>query len=96
MRLKIFKKEKSKLKEKKLAFVGEISVAGVVFSLIFIGKVYFALLYIFALELSYGLLSFSLSTLFSFFSVEYNVSYVYHAIYAYFDRDNVALKGFAK
>ncbi|KAG6629035.1 hypothetical protein CIPAW_14G055400 [Carya illinoinensis] len=29
-------------------------------------------------------------------NVEYNVSYVYHAIYAYFDRDNVALKGFAK
>ena len=30
------------------------------------------------------------------FSVEYNVSYAYHALYAYFDRDNVALKGFAK
>ena len=29
-------------------------------------------------------------------SVEYNVSYVYHALYAYFDRDNVALKGLAK
>lgn len=29
-------------------------------------------------------------------SVEYNVSYVYHAMYAYFDRDNVALKGIAK
>lgn len=29
-------------------------------------------------------------------NVEYNVSYVYHALYAYFDRDNVALKGFAK
>lgn len=28
--------------------------------------------------------------------MEYNVSYVYHALYAYFDRDNVALKGFAK
>nr|ABD66598.1 iron-binding protein [Pyrus pyrifolia] len=28
-------------------------------------------------------------------SVEYNVSYVYHALYAYFDRDNVALKGLA-
>ncbi|CAN6710021.1 unnamed protein product [Malus baccata var. baccata] len=28
-------------------------------------------------------------------NVEYNVSYVYHALYAYFDRDNVALKGFA-
>lgn len=31
-----------------------------------------------------------------FYSVEYNVSYVYHAMFAYFDRDNVALKGFAK
>ncbi|PWA52296.1 ferritin-3, chloroplastic [Artemisia annua] len=30
------------------------------------------------------------------FSVEYNVSYVYHTIYAYFDRDNVGLKGLAK
>lgn len=29
-------------------------------------------------------------------SVEYNVSYVYHSMYAYFDRDNVALKGLAK
>lgn len=29
-------------------------------------------------------------------NVEYNVSYVYHALYAYFDRDNIALKGFAK
>ncbi|KAI3986897.1 hypothetical protein MKX01_014598 [Papaver californicum] len=29
-------------------------------------------------------------------NVEYNVSYVYHALYAYFDRDNVSLKGFAK
>ncbi|KAE9465145.1 hypothetical protein C3L33_02927, partial [Rhododendron williamsianum] len=29
-------------------------------------------------------------------SVEYNVSYVYHAMYAYFDRDNVAHKGLAK
>lgn len=29
-------------------------------------------------------------------SVEYNVSYVYHAMYAYFDRDDVALKGLAK
>ncbi|KAK3009243.1 hypothetical protein RJ639_015115 [Escallonia herrerae] len=28
--------------------------------------------------------------------VEYNVSYIYHAMYAYFDRDNVALKGLAK
>ncbi|KAF5759528.1 putative ferroxidase [Helianthus annuus] len=29
-------------------------------------------------------------------NVEYNVSYVYHALYAYFDRDNIALKGLAK
>ncbi|KAF8394868.1 hypothetical protein HHK36_018805 [Tetracentron sinense] len=29
-------------------------------------------------------------------NVEYNISYVYHAMYAYFDRDNVALKGLAK
>ncbi|KAK6227749.1 hypothetical protein SCA6_000089 [Theobroma cacao] len=29
-------------------------------------------------------------------NVEYNVSYVYHAIFAYFDRDNIALKGLAK
>ncbi|ESQ48929.1 hypothetical protein EUTSA_v10021377mg [Eutrema salsugineum] len=29
-------------------------------------------------------------------NVEYNVSYIYHALYAYFDRDNVGLKGFAK
>ncbi|KAG1339040.1 Ferritin [Cocos nucifera] len=29
-------------------------------------------------------------------SVEYNISYVYHAMFAYFDRDNVALKGLAK
>uniref|UniRef100_A0A7N0RIM2 Ferritin n=1 Tax=Kalanchoe fedtschenkoi TaxID=63787 RepID=A0A7N0RIM2_KALFE len=29
-------------------------------------------------------------------NVEYNVSYVYHAMYAYFDRDNVALKGLAR
>ncbi|KAJ7961176.1 Ferritin [Quillaja saponaria] len=29
-------------------------------------------------------------------NVEYNVSYVYHALYAYFDRDNIALKGHAK
>ncbi|KAH9619930.1 hypothetical protein KSS87_015795 [Heliosperma pusillum] len=29
-------------------------------------------------------------------NVEYNVSYVYHAMFAYFDRDNVALKGLAK
>ncbi|XP_039010054.1 ferritin-2, chloroplastic-like isoform X2 [Hibiscus syriacus] len=29
-------------------------------------------------------------------NVEYNVSYVYHAMFAYFNRDNVALKGLAK
>ncbi|XP_041996760.1 ferritin-4, chloroplastic-like isoform X1 [Salvia splendens] len=29
-------------------------------------------------------------------NVEYCVSYVYHALYAYFDRDNVALRGLAK
>ncbi|CAK7330455.1 unnamed protein product [Dovyalis caffra] len=29
-------------------------------------------------------------------NVEYTVSYVYHAMYAYFDRDYVALKGLAK
>ncbi|KAI8564292.1 hypothetical protein RHMOL_Rhmol03G0169700 [Rhododendron molle] len=29
-------------------------------------------------------------------NVEYNVSYVYHAMYAYFDRDNIAHKGLAK
>ncbi|KAK3032854.1 hypothetical protein RJ639_037031 [Escallonia herrerae] len=29
-------------------------------------------------------------------NVEYNVSYVYHALYAYFDRDDVAHKGLAK
>ncbi|KAH7677703.1 Ferroxidase protein [Dioscorea alata] len=29
-------------------------------------------------------------------NVEYNVSYAYHALFAYFDRDNVALRGFAK
>ncbi|KAM3312302.1 hypothetical protein ACQJBY_032331 [Aegilops geniculata] len=29
-------------------------------------------------------------------NVEYNASYAYHSLYAYFDRDNVALKGFAK
>ncbi|KAK3197939.1 hypothetical protein Dsin_021354 [Dipteronia sinensis] len=28
--------------------------------------------------------------------VEYNVSYVYHALFAYFDRESVALKGLAK
>ena len=29
-------------------------------------------------------------------NVEYNASYACHALFAYFDRDNVALKGFAK
>eukprot|EP00850_Spirogloea_muscicola_P009179 SM000051S17539 [mRNA] locus=s51:93143:95570:- [translate_table: standard] len=29
-------------------------------------------------------------------NVEYNVSYIYHALFSYFDRDNVALPGFAK
>ncbi|CAN1771745.1 Ferritin, chloroplastic, partial [Linum perenne] len=29
-------------------------------------------------------------------NVEYNASYIYHSLYAYFDRDNVAMKGFAK
>lgn len=29
-------------------------------------------------------------------NVEYTVSYAYHAMYAYFDRDNIALKGLAK
>lgn len=29
-------------------------------------------------------------------NVEYNVSYVYHSLFAYFDRDNVALRGMAK
>jgi ferritin heavy chain len=29
-------------------------------------------------------------------SIEYTVSYVYHALHAYFDRDNVQLPGFAK
>jgi len=28
--------------------------------------------------------------------VEYNVSYVYHALDAYIERDNVGLKGFTK
>ncbi|KAH7514686.1 hypothetical protein FEM48_Zijuj11G0116200 [Ziziphus jujuba var. spinosa] len=28
-------------------------------------------------------------------NVEYNASYVYHALFAYFDRDNIALKGLA-
>ncbi|KAI9118097.1 hypothetical protein K1719_010429 [Acacia pycnantha] len=29
-------------------------------------------------------------------NVEYSISYVYHAMHAYFDRDNIALKGLAK
>ncbi|KAL3328010.1 hypothetical protein AABB24_035592 [Solanum stoloniferum] len=29
-------------------------------------------------------------------NVEYNISYVYHAMFTYFDRDNVALKGLSK
>ncbi|XP_028792031.1 ferritin-2, chloroplastic-like [Neltuma alba] len=29
-------------------------------------------------------------------NVEYSISYVYHAVHAYFDRDNIALKGLAK
>eukprot|EP00197_Chlamydomonas_leiostraca_P003851 CAMPEP_0202865960 /NCGR_PEP_ID=MMETSP1391-20130828/6787_1 /ASSEMBLY_ACC=CAM_ASM_000867 /TAXON_ID=1034604 /ORGANISM="Chlamydomonas leiostraca, Strain SAG 11-49" /LENGTH=248 /DNA_ID=CAMNT_0049545851 /DNA_START=24 /DNA_END=770 /DNA_ORIENTATION=- len=29
-------------------------------------------------------------------NIEYNVSYIYHAMYAYFDRDNVGLTGLAK
>ncbi|XP_057744075.1 ferritin-2, chloroplastic-like [Arachis stenosperma] len=29
-------------------------------------------------------------------NVEYNASYVYHSLFAYFDRDDIALKGFAK
>ncbi|XP_057524517.1 ferritin, chloroplastic [Amaranthus tricolor] len=29
-------------------------------------------------------------------NVEYSASYVYHSLFAYFDRDNVALKGLAK
>jgi hypothetical protein len=28
-------------------------------------------------------------------SIEYNVSYIYHAMWAYFDRDNVGLPGLA-
>ncbi|KAK7390313.1 hypothetical protein VNO78_25615 [Psophocarpus tetragonolobus] len=34
-----------------------------------------------------------------FFSISflfYNVSYVYHSLFSYFDRDNIALKGLAK
>ena len=27
--------------------------------------------------------------------MEYNISYVYHSLYSYFDRDNVALPGIA-
>jgi len=29
-------------------------------------------------------------------NIEYNISYVYHSMYAYFDRDDVALRGFAQ
>ncbi|GMH30019.1 hypothetical protein Nepgr_031862 [Nepenthes gracilis] len=29
-------------------------------------------------------------------NVEYNVSYVYHSLFAYFDRDNIALRGLAR
>lgn len=29
-------------------------------------------------------------------NIEYNVSYIYHALFAYFDRDNVGLPGMAK
>lgn len=29
-------------------------------------------------------------------NIEYNISYVYHSLYAYFDRDNVGLPGLAK
>ncbi|GAB4834020.1 Dysferlin [Ancistrocladus abbreviatus] len=29
-------------------------------------------------------------------NVEYNASYAYHSLFAYFDRDNIALRGFAK
>ncbi len=29
-------------------------------------------------------------------NVEYNASYAYHSLFAYFDRDNIALKGLAK
>ncbi|MBA0750857.1 hypothetical protein Gogos_002239, partial [Gossypium gossypioides] len=28
-------------------------------------------------------------------NVEYSVSYMYHSLYAYFDRDNIALRGLA-
>ena len=28
--------------------------------------------------------------------MEYNISYIYYALFAYFDRDNVSLPGFAK
>ena len=33
---------------------------------------------------------------FGVLQTEYNVSYIYHALFAYFDRDNVALPGLAK
>ncbi|MEW5312172.1 MAG: hypothetical protein WDW38_003819 [Sanguina aurantia] len=29
-------------------------------------------------------------------NIEYNISYVYHTLFAYFDRDNIGLRGFAK
>eukprot|EP01026_Neomeris_dumetosa_P055404 TRINITY_DN50377_c1_g1_i1.p2 TRINITY_DN50377_c1_g1~~TRINITY_DN50377_c1_g1_i1.p2 ORF type:complete len:246 (+),score=24.23 TRINITY_DN50377_c1_g1_i1:177-914(+) len=29
-------------------------------------------------------------------NIEYNISYAYHSMYAYFDRDDVALRGFAQ
>jgi ferritin heavy chain len=29
-------------------------------------------------------------------NIEYNMSYIYHAMYAYFDRDNIGLPGLAK
>ena len=29
-------------------------------------------------------------------SIEYSASYFYHTLFAYFDRDNVGLPGFAK
>ncbi|TKY56902.1 Ferritin-4 [Spatholobus suberectus] len=51
-----------------------------------------------SLSLSSVLLCHFLVVILFFFgcSVEYNVSYVYHAMFAYFDRDNVALRGLAK
>lgn len=29
-------------------------------------------------------------------NIEYNISYIYHSLYSFFDRDNVGLPGFAK